>query len=508
MAERDEINHRSSVREISDAEIRDIETQASELLERRLLDDSDTRSLYRAMFERLLFSGYPERDRNIETIQSLQTLLPNQEIVSIISPILAQRGSAIYQLSRFTEENIRKKDLVGKVFDQLPRALLYAWVDAEFDKAIERHGLTSSGNLDKQLNTCLMFIRRVDLKMTEGTGDMRLSDLAYQKFASNRILFKPKGDSTTSGPEMMAQMLLHRIPHDDSIKGVPPERVRDFIRAYKPKQGALGFNLVMTDLLLRMRKKGVPNHGIAQIIVEYTYATRGLEGVLRLLDKIQKTERRVLSGTAFLDRLVLGLIQPRSTAPYTSDIIRLARLIMVLKYQSPEPSDEVLQEYLSKIRFRHFLDRARDAHVLPLSYQTMPMKEMWSQRVDVIHQLAHQYSIDNTRSHNQNVRSIVYLYRYLKTNDLPIGPLFTKALVRTCLTQPMLQNRFISSRRLIWVCNIVAQVEGVDVAKRIENVFWDWRGDLIAHAKKRLDTLAGPSLNKAHVNTMKRLGVI
>lgn len=501
-------SHTLPVIDISDAKIRDIEAQALELLKRRLMDDSDKRSLYRAKFEQLLLAPHSAAKHYLEAIYSLEALLPNRDIVSIISPILAERGSAVYRLSSFTEENIHDKDMIGRIFDALPHSLLRTWVNREVAKALECHELIGSPDLDERLDACLMLIRRVDFEMAEDVGGMRLSDLVYESFASSGILFEPKGDATTSGLEMMVRMLLYRIPHSDSTNGVPPEKVQSFIRAYKPPRKHLEFDLVMTDLLLRMRKKDVPNHEVAEVIVTYIHAKRGLEGVLCFLNHIKKTKKRVLSGTAFLDQLMLGIIQHRSTTPSTSDTIRLARSIVALRHQKSEPSDKILNAYMSRLRFRHLLDRARDARVLPLLHQTMPMEEMWSQRVEVIHQLAHQYSVDNARSHNQNVRSIVYLYRYLISNNLPVGPLFTQALVRTCLTQPLLRNKFVSSRRLIWVCNVVARVEGAEVAKRIENVFWHWRGDLISHAKKRLDSLAGPSPNKAHVNTLKRLGMI
>jgi predicted RNA binding protein YcfA (HicA-like mRNA interferase family) len=101
-----------------------------------------------------------------------------------------------------------------------------------------------------------------------------------------------------------------------------------------------------------------------------------------------------------------------------------------------------------------------------------------------------------------------YLYKYLQTYSLPMGPLFSKAIVRISIVRPLSENQFVSARRLIWVCHVVARVEGEDVVRKLEKDFWEWRGDLIKHAKSVYVGVGGHPQDKAHIGTMKRLGLI
>ena len=159
-------------------------------------------------------------------------------------------------------------------------------------------------------------------------------------------------------------------------------------------------------------------------------------------------------------------------------------------------------------QFNHLLSRAKANNALPIAYRGADKDLSLTERVTMVHQLAYHYSQDTTRTHREVWRSIYYLYHYLSSNSLPIGPLFTKAVVHSSITRPLSENRFVSARRLIWVCHLVAKVEGDEVASRVENHFYTWRGDLIGRAKRIYVGVGGGKHSKAHVGTMKRLGLI
>ena len=159
-------------------------------------------------------------------------------------------------------------------------------------------------------------------------------------------------------------------------------------------------------------------------------------------------------------------------------------------------------------QFGNLLVHARANNALPITYRDDAKELSLMERVALVHQLAHHYSRDTTRTHREVWRSIYYLYKYLQSNSLPIGPLFTKAVVQSSITRPMMENRFVSARRLIWVCHLVARVEGDEVAARVENFFYRWRGDLIGRAKRVFVGVGGSKQSKAHIGTMKRLGLI
>jgi len=72
----------------------------------------------------------------------------------------------------------------------------------------------------------------------------------------------------------------------------------------------------------------------------------------------------------------------------------------------------------------------------------------------------------------------------------------------------MMEHRFVSARRLIWVCQLVARVEGEKVARQIEGAFHRWRGDLIKHAKEVHDAAGGDRGAKANVGRLKQLNLL
>ena len=158
--------------------------------------------------------------------------------------------------------------------------------------------------------------------------------------------------------------------------------------------------------------------------------------------------------------------------------------------------------------FTAILDRAAENNALPQAYATLTADIPSNQRTALIHQLAHHYSLVTTRSHRETWRSIYYLYIFLETQSLPIGPLFTKAVVRSSIIRPLIERRFVSARRLIWVCNLVARVEGERVAKQVENNYWLWRGDLIKHAKDVHNDAGGDRKAKASISKLKGIGLL
>jgi hypothetical protein len=168
---------------------------------------------------------------------------------------------------------------------------------------------------------------------------------------------------------------------------------------------------------------------------------------------------------------------------------------------------EVIQTLQARQEFAAILERASDYRAMPLIYADLTPDISFAQRTFIIHQLAHHYSIANTRSYRATWRSIYQLYKYLDSYSLPIGPLFSKAVVRAAIIRPMMEYRFISARILIWVCQLVARVEGEQASKKIELTFWHWRGGLIKHTKDVHVAAGGDRGAKAIVAKLKQLNM-
>ncbi|KAF1929062.1 uncharacterized protein M421DRAFT_420292, partial [Didymella exigua CBS 183.55] len=179
---------------------------------------------------------------------------------------------------------------------------------------------------------------------------------------------------------------------------------------------------------------------------------------------------------------------------------RLIKALSRVGYALPAMTEEVRQ-------FQNVLVHARANHALPIDRRNAATDLPLIERIVLVHQLAHHYSKDTSLTQRAAWRCVYYLYKYLESNSLPLGPLFTKSVTQVSITRPLMENRFISARRLIWVCHLVARVEGDAVAARLENTFHRQRGDIIGRAKDTYIGVGGSKHSKAHVGSMKRLGI-
>lgn len=367
------------------------------------------------------------------------------------------------------------------------------------------------------LETWLKLLYSLDDKATNVVGHVSLSDLAFKDLALQFL----NPCRAVVPPHALVTALLYSLAGHSSFANVSSERASEFITSYAPgllKQHATGLplNEMLARLILQLEEASLPNHGVLELILPLLHRRKGLQ---LALDLLRLVERRgsALSQTACLEAYmaqVLGEVRNTSTSTEQERQHRALALHACQELQQliaglgarVRAQGEELEALQARRQFQHILDRANDAHIVPLAYRKTMADIPLQLRVELIHQFAHQYSIDRTRSHCQSWRSIYYLYKYLRYNKLDIGPLFTKAVVRVCVTRPLSENRFVGARRLTWVCQMVAPVEGEDVARKIEHIFWVWRGDLILHSKKTLIAYGGHG--DAHVSTMKRLGLI
>jgi hypothetical protein len=279
------------------------------------------------------------------------------------------------------------------------------------------------------------------------------------------------------------------------------------------------FNELAGMLLSRMRNDGLPYRTLAEKTINALAQHAGLGSTLSFLNILDR-QKVTVSDTQLLDGVIKERIIHANNEAFTRSATKrqhnaftlqtCQRIVEVLSRISITNKAATLDlvTLQAQRQFQHILDRAHADHALPLKYRNMTADLLIQQRVFLIHQLAHQYSTDSTRSCRQASRSIYYLYKYLLYNSHPIGPLFTKAVVRTAIIRPLSQNHFVSARRLIWVCHLVARVEGEAAAKKIEYNFWLWRGDLIKHAKSVYIGVGGDRAEKAYIGTMKRLNLI
>lgn len=268
---------------------------------------------------------------------------------------------------------------------------------------------------------------------------------------------------------------------------------------------------LLAELMDDLARESLPNHGVLELLIPYIDEYKGFRRVSNTLEQISKHKIKI-SDTAFLTRYTAGVLEEISKKPeFTGLGHGLASFHRLVTSQATlNPAATKLQARLEDTQarrsFSHILARANEAHIVPLAYRDLNPDLPEQVQTDLIHQFAYQYALDRTRSVEQNWRSLRYLYLYLRIHNLPIQPLFTKTIVSACITRPLAENRFVAQKKAVWVCKLVARVEGEAAARQVEHLFWAWRGDLILRAKSELMRLGVHDV--ARVGVVERLKVL
>jgi hypothetical protein len=308
----------------------------------------------------------------------------------------------------------------------------------------------------------------------------------------------------------------------DTFQDVPMSSISNLLRAFSTAVGqssSIPVDVSLGILFSELRAKTIPHEALAGTIIDIFIRHGALEEIrtiLQVLDRRSLTLADAEQVYEMVARRVApiqshGISKTESARQHHAYHLRICQDIMEVVSRisaSPKGLQLDLKPLQAQRQFEHILVRAQADHALPLAYRNVSARIPIQDRVALIHQLAHQYTTDGTRSLRETYRATYYLYRYLQEHSLPIGPLFSKAVVRISIIRPLSENRFVSARRLIWVCRLVTSVEGEEVAKQIEAAFWQWRGDLIQHAKSVYVGVGGDRQSKAHIGTMKKLGLI
>jgi hypothetical protein len=316
-------------------------------------------------------------------------------------------------------------------------------------------------------------------------------------------------------PALLSAFLVN-ASQTSAFRDVPMSKISDFLQAFDAKVRQSGYphvdatlGILMTDL----RGKMLPYQAVAEMIVHYFTRYLGLEATSKFLQVLERRQLFLANAEPLCEVVAVTLAHVKSHGSTIQDRSRLracAKILDILNQTGAIPRHfkaEIGIE-VAQGQFHHILSQARKQQMLPLAYRKVHARSSVEQRIGLIHQLAHQYTTNTTLSRLEALRAVSYLYRHLREHALPIGPLFTKAIVRICIIRPLVERRFVSAKRLIWVCKLVSSIEGEEVAKQIESLFWHWRGDVIQHAKTAYIGAGGDRQNKAHVGTMKKLGLI
>jgi hypothetical protein len=434
-------------------------------------------------------------------------------LLNLISDPINARTHIVYSITRVvnTPDHFASAE---RALSCIPKQLLVALapeVTLYLAEAVQYKSSLSRSIYVNRLNVWLQLAQNLESQTGFDTSlfDSVLASLAKVVSASRRC--------DRLRPEILMNAMLFRLAEQEDFKS---ERASRFVETYSStlwEQSHVSFVEQLEHLTVKMREESLPYGRLLELSLPLIARHASLDLVLRCLNMLRRQGflvPDVVLDTYIVDRMANIRAQAGVTnkeVQRNAYALRMCQNILSAldRINSPLKArvDELDTMHVTR-QFEHLVSRAEDSHTLPIAFRNSIRDMSTKQRIGLVHQLAHLYSLDTTRTHRQSYRSIAYLYRYLSLNSFPIGPLFTKAVVQAAIIRPLSENRFVSARRLIWVCQLVAKVEGESAARQLENEFWQRRGEVIQHAKTVFMHLGGDPKDKAHVSTMKRLNQI
>ncbi|OAL54838.1 hypothetical protein IQ07DRAFT_278206 [Pyrenochaeta sp. DS3sAY3a] len=371
----------------------------------------------------------------------------------------------------------------------------------------------------ERLSIWLRIMHSLDHKLASEATNMTLLDanlgqLTRHVFADqNRVQRKLR---------TLLHAVLYKFSHENRLHETPHERLAKVVDASTniplQKGNQVKPGRALADIISRLHKESLPCTWFTSTVSTLLAEHAPLDSLLHFVTRLQ-TEGIIMPELSMMNGIITDKVRDLEQAPSATErdrqikAKRLSTCQVILKVlgeitSSPVDIHDEAETLQMQRQFQHLLERAEADGDLPIPYRNLTTALTQDQRTAIIHQLAHHYSIDKAISQREAWRRIFYLYSYLARYSLPIRPRFTNAIVRVSLTRALEERRFVSARRLIWVCRVVADVEGEHVAKEIESDFWHWRGELVKHAKARFVEAGGNVRNKASIGTMKRLRLI
>ncbi|KAH7393838.1 hypothetical protein DE146DRAFT_722051 [Phaeosphaeria sp. MPI-PUGE-AT-0046c] len=363
----------------------------------------------------------------------------------------------------------------------------------------------------KGLHVWLQLLHQLDDKNTQ--TERKLVDTAFTTVAEY-VFSSP--DLHKQSPLLFSTCLII-ASQKAAYRDIPFSKISATLKAcyaVLEQNGSPSFEVTSGVVMSKMLAKRLPHKVVVQMIADTLVRHAKLGAIRDFLNVLDRRSLALVDPTSVYSRIShqVAIMQKNTNVSSNDDAILYTyqQVLRPLSQISTIPGglEVKLERLIAERQFKNILQGAEALSLLPPEYCNYQADMPLDERVFLIHQIAHQYTTHPELSQKVASRAIYRLYQYLQQQSLPIGPLFSKAVVRVSIIRPMLENRFVSARRLIWVCHLVTKVEGEDVAKKIEANFWHWRGDLIQHAKGVHNSIGGHRQEKAHVGTMKKLGLI
>lgn len=108
-------------------------------------------------------------------------------------------------------------------------------------------------------------------------------------------------------------------------------------------------------------------------------------------------------------------------------------------------------------------------------FQRHQAKPLPREMIDLLHKMATAFARSEARPPRVAFRNILQCMYHLQIHNAPISPELTRAVNHECITESMLRGLYVGQKRLRYALYLVAQVEGEDVARKVDETVLKWR---------------------------------
>ena len=137
----------------------------------------------------------------------------------------------------------------------------------------------------------------------------------------------------------------------------------------------------------------------------------------------------------------------------------------------------------SNSTLRFLLMRGRD---MSLSYEERRnnVPALSPTTISTLHEVAWAFAGAPHLRPRQAFRGVVYCYHCLLRSKSSMGPEMSQALTEAGVIRYLRAGQWVSSRKLSWILFVVKELEGAEVAEKLDEVVYAWRGEVVKEHKR------------------------
>ncbi|KAK4556367.1 hypothetical protein LTR86_006511 [Recurvomyces mirabilis] len=137
------------------------------------------------------------------------------------------------------------------------------------------------------------------------------------------------------------------------------------------------------------------------------------------------------------------------------------------------------------------LNRQHGPDIVHEEFRTVRKLCLSERHVKVVHFVAYHWAESRHKSARVALRRVWECYRFLQDRGAEIPVLVSRALVKAGILRPLQEGKSVPKTQVQFILSIVKEVEGEDVAKKLDDAIWDWGkklrvpGNALAASRRR-----------------------